>query len=232
MLKTMGYRQEKAAALPGFLARMLARVRGWTWLPPPPPPGRLLDVGCGSGAYGASLIRLGWRVDGVEPDAEAARRAQEAGLNVKVGGIMEVDLPPAHYNAATMWHVLEHLDEPVAALKRVRSALKPNGLLMVETPNWGGWTARLMGRYWYHLDLPRHRLHFTTHSLRLAVIEAGFRVERLEHIPNGVGPANSVAYRLKRGPNRSHLLLILGWVFGVFAAAFGQSDVIRVIARK
>ena len=112
---SMGYPQAGALPLPAFVTRSLAAVRGWSWQPPPPPSGRLLDVGCGSGAYGASLIRLGWEVYGIEPDAAAAERARRCGLCVVQAGVAACELPAASYDVVTLWHVLEHLDEPLAA---------------------------------------------------------------------------------------------------------------------
>jgi len=227
-----GYPQPEALPLPSFLARWLARVRGWTWMPPPPPPGRLLDVGCGSGAYGASLIRLGWRVDGVEPDAGAAARARMQGVRVQQTGVEEADLPEEAYDVITLWHALEHMDAPVAALRRLRRALREDGLLIVEVPNRAGWGARVLGEFWYHWDLPRHRVHFTPASLRLALEEAGFQVEGLDHIPNPHGLAGGLAYQFGRpGLARHPILLALGWLFGLAAAFVCRGEVIRARAR-
>lgn len=228
LLAAQGYSQPDALPLPRPLARALSRVRGWTWQPPPPPPGRLLDVGCGSGAYGASLIRLGWRVDGIEIDAGAATRASQAGLNVQTGAAETAALPAAAYDAITLWHTLEHLSEPLAALRRLRPALRPGGRLWVEVPNADGWAARATGAGWRHLDLPRHRFHFTPTSLRLILDLSGFDLLRLEHIPNPYGLAGAPA--CCQGQSRRRAALLLGWVLGLGAAVVGRADVIRVSA--
>ena len=228
-----GYPHPGALALPGLLARGLARVRAWTWMPPPPPPGRLLDVGCGSGAYGASLIRLGWEVDGIEPDARAAALARSHGVQVQQTRVEDAILKEAHYDAITLWHALEHLDAPLAALRKLHVALKPGGMLIVEVPNRSGLGARLWGEFWYHWDVPRHRVHFTPESLRLALEETGFRVARLAHVPNPHGLAGGLAYRFGRWRLARHpIILALGWVFGVLAALFRRGDVIRAVAEK
>jgi len=228
-----GYPQPDASPLPAFLARALARVRSWTWMPPPPPPGRLLDVGCGSGAYGASLIRLGWQVDGIEPDAGAAPLARQQGLTVQQTTAEEAVLPEATYDVITLWHSLEHLSTPVAALQKLRPSLRDHGLLWVEVPNRAGWGAKLTGEYWYHWDLPRHRLHFSPASLRLLLDRAGFRVDGVQHIPNPHGLAGALAYRFRRpGLARNRLILALAWLFGLTAALFRRGDVIRAVASK
>ena len=68
-----------------------------------------------------------------------------------------------------LWHVLEHMPDPAAALERVRSWLAPSGVLLVAVPNLDSLQARLAGPKWFHLDLPRHRTHFTARgALRAA----------------------------------------------------------------
>ncbi len=232
VLASLGYTQPNALPLPAFIVRFMTRMRGWTWLPPPAPPGKLLDVGCGSGAYGASLLRLGWNVDGIEMDRVAAERALRAGLQVQTCRIEEAELPPARYDVITFWHVLEHLEDPVEALRRVRVSLRQGGIVIIEVPNWSGIMARLTGSYWFHLDLPRHRLHFTPFSLGLALHQAGFYISHLQHIPNPHGLAGALSYRRgRRSGNASRPSLALGWATGMLTAALGRSDVIRVVAR-
>ncbi len=233
VLRGFGYTTADAWPLPGPLTRIAATVRGWTWQPPPPPPGRLLDVGCGSGAYGAGLLALGWQVDGIEPDPEAAAQARRAGLRIQNCPLEQATLPSAGYEVITLWHVLEHLDDPVAGLRHLYPALRPGGLLIVETPNLAALMARLTGPYWFHLDLPRHRFHFTPASLRLALEQAGFRVQRLLHIPNAHGLAGALAYRLRWPAVRWWPpVQMAGWAAGMVAVLLGRSDVIRAIATR
>lgn len=230
LLSAQGYARPDSLSLPPFLARGVARARGWTWQPPPPPPGRLLDVGCGSGAYGASLIRLGWQVDGIEPDAAAATRARQAGLSVQICAASAASLPAAAYDAVVLWHTLEHLEDPVHVLRRLHTTLRPGGLLLVEVPNAVGWVARISGGWWLHLDLPRHRFHYTPTSLRLALAMAGFDLTRLEHIPNPHGLVGALANRWGDGWRWSQASLLFGWLIGLVASFVGQADVIRAAA--
>lgn len=230
LLSAQGYPLDQALPLPRRLARGLAHARGWTWQPPPPPPGRLLDVGCGSGAYGASVLRLGWQVEGIEPDAGAAARARQAGLSVQTCAAGDALLPVSAYDAITLWHTLEHLDDPLAGLRRLQPALRPSGLLWVEVPNAAGWVARTTGAAWLHLDLPRHRFHFTPASLGLILTLAGFDLIRLDPIPNPHGLAGALAVRFGSRWRWSRAGLLLGWLAGLMAALTGQADVIRATA--
>jgi hypothetical protein len=81
----------------------------------------------------------------------------------------------------TFWHVLEHLDDPVDVLTRLRTYVKPGGVVLAAVPNFGSWQARLTGASWLHLDIPRHLYHFTQRSLAKTFEAAGFRVRGVSY---------------------------------------------------
>ena len=74
--------------------------------------------------------------------------------------------------------------------------LAPGGLVLVSVPNFGSWQRRLFGGAWYHLDLPRHRVHFATATLERALRAAGFDEVVLSHTSSAVGLPASVQYRV------------------------------------
>ncbi|MDP3619233.1 MAG: methyltransferase domain-containing protein [Ramlibacter sp.] len=97
---------------------------------------RVLDVGSGGGEFAYLLTRLGQQVVGVEPNigyAEYSRR--EYALDIRRGFIGDVALEGASLDLVTIWHVLEHTEDPGAVLLTLRRVLAPNGLLVVEVPN-------------------------------------------------------------------------------------------------
>lgn len=118
--------------------------------------GRLLDVGSGNGEFLWMMRELGWEVEGIEPDGRAAEGAVKSGLPVRHGGIEDISLTPDSYDAITLGHVIEHLLDPRAALKRCVSALRAGGILVSFSPNPAGWNARLFQRVWRGLEPPRH----------------------------------------------------------------------------
>jgi SAM-dependent methyltransferase len=75
-----------------------------------------------------------------------------------------------------MWDVLEHLPDPVAALRRIADLLRPGGRLVVNTPLEDGWDARWLGQRWPGWDAPRHLAVFSHRTLADALTRAGFRV--------------------------------------------------------
>lgn len=97
---------------------------------------RVLDVGSGGGEFAHLLATLGHRVQGVEPNrGYASYSATQYGLDVRQGFIGDVPLPEASFDLITIWHVLEHTEDPGAVLRQLRAALRPGGTLVVEVPN-------------------------------------------------------------------------------------------------
>lgn len=147
--------------------------------------GALLDVGCATGDFLASIRHFGdWRVWGVEPGLAAARLAHARGLDVVVARFEDLRLAPASLDAVTLWDVLEHLGEPVDALARIRAALRPEGLLFLNVPALDSLDARLFGPYWCGLDLPRHLTLFDRATLAQALERAGLIPVAMAH-PTG-----------------------------------------------
>jgi len=139
------------------------------------PPGKLLDIGAGRGRFVAHARAVGWDASGLEPSLRGVDGARALGIELRRGAIDDAEIAPGSLDAATLWHVLEHVDEPGRALERVAGWLRPGGALLVGVPNLASVQARAGGARWYHLDVPRHRTHFTVVGLH-----ALLRAHRLE----------------------------------------------------
>jgi len=137
--------------------------------------GRLLDIGCGNGAYLAIMKHLGWEVAGIEVDPEAARIASSNfDIHVHVGDIATVPFDAKSFDVITISHVIEDVPEPVKFLREARRLLKSGGKIVIVTPNLQSLGARLFGTDWYCLDPPRHLVLLTPRSLGLILEKAGF----------------------------------------------------------
>jgi len=158
------------------------------------PPGRGLDVGCGRGDLAARFVERGWRMTGVEPSPAACAAARTRGVDAREGTLDDVELEPAAYDLVVFQHSLEHTTEPERDLARVRAALAPGGVVVVTVPNFGSWQARRFRDRWFHLDLPRHRTHFTEAGLRRAIERARLRVAALETSTSTVGLPATLQY--------------------------------------
>jgi SAM-dependent methyltransferase len=142
---------------------------------PAKPGGRLLDVGCGSGAFLAQMAELGWRTQGIDPDPAAVAGAREAGLDVRQATLADLDSPEyaGSFDAITLSHVIEHLHDPGGDLRRIERLLRPGGLVWIATPNLEALGLRRFGADWLGLDPPRHLVLFTRASLERLVLDAG-----------------------------------------------------------
>ena len=174
----LGYTAWRAAGagpVTRLRARLLLRRLRWD-CPPWRGRGRYLDVGCGSGGVLGVAQALGWQVAGVEVDEAAAAKARRFSPRVHAGDLQAAPFAPGEFDLITAFHVLEHVPDPVGAVRRMLGWLAPDGLLVIEVPNAGGLGAQLFGRAWSGLELPRHLSHFTPATLGRAVEQAGGRV--------------------------------------------------------
>jgi 2-polyprenyl-3-methyl-5-hydroxy-6-metoxy-1,4-benzoquinol methylase len=147
-----------------------------------PPPGRLLDVGAYTGVFVEIAVRHGWDAWGLEPSHWAVGEARKHGLNMIEGTLDSIELPDASFDVVTLWDVIEHVTDPLAAIRRTHRLLKPGGLLAVHTMDIDSLFARLMGERWPWL-MEMHIYYFSRRTLTAMLHKAGFRVIRA--VPQG-----------------------------------------------
>ncbi len=190
------------AALPAlrmFDARRLALLRRLAV-----PPARVLDAGAGQGRFVAAARAAGYDAFGIEPARRGLERAHALGAPVQGVTIEEADIPPASLDAVTLWHVLEHVDDPRGVLERIAAWLRPGGGLLVGVPNLASVQARLGGERWFHLDVPRHRTHFTPAGLTGLLERSGLAPVAVHHLlleHNPYGMWQTAVNRATREPS-------------------------------
>ena len=162
--------------------------------------GALLDVGCGRGDLASSFARAGWSSAGLDISPAAVAAALAAGVDARVGTIETAPWPDGSFDLIVMNHSLEHMPDPVGAMRRAHRLLRKGGALVAGVPNWGSWQRRLFGTYWTPLDVPRHLTHFSPRALHLAANQTGFVRGRTRNYPTGVGLPGSVWFSLSRKP--------------------------------
>jgi SAM-dependent methyltransferase len=136
--------------------------------------GALLDVGCGRGDLAARFAAEGWSAYGLDISADAVEAARAAGVQAVEGTLTTAPWPDESFDLIVMNHSLEHMADPMDALRRARRLLRRDGALIVAVPKWTSWQRRLFGTYWLHLDVPRHLTHFSPQALHAAARQAGF----------------------------------------------------------
>jgi SAM-dependent methyltransferase len=164
--------------------------------------GRLLDVGCGHGLLLDEARRRGFDVVGLELSRTAARHARETlGLDVREVPLEEFGAWDG-FDVVVLADVLEHLDDPVAAVERCARLLRPDGALCVVTPDPSSLTARVAGRRWWGY-VPAHACLLPRATLRELLGEQGLVVSADEPLVRSFSArrwASGLAERL--GPAR------------------------------
>lgn len=162
--------------------------------------GRLLEVGCGSGALLERFSDQGWTAVGIEPSVAASSAARERGLNVLTGiDEMVDDFEAESFDLIHAFMVIEHTPDPVRSLRRLRRVARDDSRLRVSVPNFGHRSRRRFGDCWYALQLPRHYQHFTPESMRSAMEQAGWRIERIWFQPTNADVWGSISIQRDAG---------------------------------
>jgi 2-polyprenyl-3-methyl-5-hydroxy-6-metoxy-1,4-benzoquinol methylase len=170
------YARESALYLKTFEKRM-GLVGKWV-----PQRARVLDVGCAAGYFLRVMQRHGHDVHGVEMSAAIAVEAQKALGNDRVWiGMLDDAIAARGWNdhsfdLVTMWDVVEHIPEPQPVLRRLRTLVKPDGRLILETQNVASRWARLLKHRWHHYKHDEHLYHFDPVTIRRLLADCGFEV--------------------------------------------------------
>jgi SAM-dependent methyltransferase len=145
--------------------------------------GSVIDIGCGPGVLINQMRARGWKVRGTERSTSAAQQARDVfHLDVSAVDVGELVAAGTTYDAVVLWHVAEHLRAPQATLRRIASLLRPGGVLLVAVPNFASPEARFGRAGWFHLDVPRHLVHFTPSTLTAMLVGERFRPVKVSHL--------------------------------------------------
>jgi 2-polyprenyl-3-methyl-5-hydroxy-6-metoxy-1,4-benzoquinol methylase len=146
------------------------------------PGGALLDIGCGSGLLELSIDRTRWHVTGIEmSEYIAAVGRDQLGTNVIAATFEEVELPAQHYDVIVLKYVLDHMEDPFAALSKARELIKSDGLLVIaDLINIESFAARFF-REGFRLIHPMHFTYFSPQTVSYHLQRAGFSVTEIEY---------------------------------------------------
>ena len=123
----------------------------------------LLDVGTGTGDWPVYLQERGHKVHGLETSSAARKMAMAKGIEVYSSW---EELKNKSFQVITMWHVLEHLEDPSESLRQLSDCLEPGGVLLIAVPNFRSYDAKKFGAYWAAYDVPRHLWHFSSKTIQ------------------------------------------------------------------
>ena len=140
-----------------------------------PGKGKILDLGCSFGFFLDVARGRGWNAVGVEVGEYAAKFARDKlDLDVHTGDLMDVDLPADHFEAVTLWNVLEHLDDPVAQLMRINGLMKTGGVFVLTTGDIDSYIRKVEGLRWRALIPPIHVANYSVAAVTRLLELTGF----------------------------------------------------------
>lgn len=173
-------------------------------------PGKVLDVGCGTGWFLAEMRKAGWVIQGVEMSTEAARVGSANGVPIVAGSLLDANLESAQFDYVRSNHSFEHMSEPLKQLSEMRRLLKEDGKLFIGVPNADSLQARMFGRYWWYLGVPVHTFTYSPNNLKMLLQRAGFKIEKITYNGDYSGVLGSLQIWANRNNGRrSHE----GWLF-------------------
>jgi 2-polyprenyl-3-methyl-5-hydroxy-6-metoxy-1,4-benzoquinol methylase len=170
---------DKVATKPGFRDWVYRVLRLDGHQMPTLATGNMLEVGCSAGNYMQFIRGQGWNVDGIEFSEKAADIARSKGFDVQSVSLENAKSPSHPYDVITAWMVLEHLHEPISALRKLREWIVPEGYLVLSTPDANSLSRYVFEAGSYDLHLPNHLHHFTARTLSAALEKTGWKVERI-----------------------------------------------------
>lgn len=160
----------------------------------------ILDIGCGGGLFLRLMRERGYRVVGLDYSREAAGVAWHTNRVPALGGdVTRPPFAPESFSLITMFHVLEHVSDPVRYVEAVRDLLVPGGRFVLQVPNAASWQFLFFGDRWNGVDIPRHLIHFRHEDLAELLRFCGFELVRTKYFSlrdNPAGLATTLALGL------------------------------------
>lgn len=135
---------------------------------------RLLDIGAHTGIFVREAIQVGFNAEGVELNSSAVRWAKDQNIPITQSDIFNFN-PNHSFDVVSIFHVLEHLDDPVRALKKIRDMIVPDGYLAIEVPNSDSYLAKKEGLSWKFIAL-EHLHYFSEKTLTRLLEDNGFKI--------------------------------------------------------
>lgn len=198
------------------------------------PTGKILDVGC-SGGYFLDCMQ-GWECYGIERVSLYAEKAKaKYGNNIHQGTLEDYECASGYFDVITLQNVLDHMPDPLQALNRCNSLLKPNGLIVVKVHDFSCLFARLMGLNFYAFYPLQHLVYFNKENLTKALLLCGFEVGEYTYLVELLF-LKTIPYRFARGTQGTFSYRIFKWLnhstLGNIKIRKNLHDIITVFARK
>lgn len=195
--------------------------------------GKILDYGCAVGLFVKVAQDAGWNATGYERSEWASSYGRNTfGVDIVCGSGRLEDFPENHFDAITMWDVLEHLEHPSEVLGMISRWIRSGGTLVLNTVNSSSLGAKIAGPDWRHLLPPHHLQYFSRRSITQLLANAGFNVISFESQGVMLGASTSYAHSSSNGFRRSIENVATHWRSRKFANMFNLLDEFEILAVK
>lgn len=139
--------------------------------------GSILDIGCGEGSFLEEMEKRGFECYGLETSKAGITASRKKGIVV----YEDIQKIKRKFDVITLWHVFEHITNPLFYLKTIRKLLNKNGQLIIAVPNFDSWQSKIGRNVWFYLVLPRHVFQYTHETIKYLLSKGRFKVIKVQH---------------------------------------------------
>lgn len=186
---------------------------------------RLLDIGCGQAHFAALIKEEGWDVRAIDPSAISKKACRKK----KIKMIRFDQISKFNPFVITMWHLIEHFEDPLAYLRNLNKQVETGTWLFMETPNKDSHDARKNFKKWWY-NQKEHLFYFNPRIMKSTLEKAGFDVISIKPIGGfGVNRVKKITPILDK---YYRLFKPLKGIYYAISHSFNLSDCIRIVAKK
>ena len=187
----------------------------------------LLDVGAGTGDLLIEAKKNGFEIFGVEPNKSARQKANEKGI------VLHEEYPTDRkFQIISLWHVLEHLNNPDEEIAKLKSLLKDEGTLFIAVPNYNSYDANFYKEYWAAYDVPRHLWHFSRTAMKMLCEKHGLSILDVKPMAFDSFYVSLLSEKYKSGSSNFFKAMKVGFVSNQKAKRTGEYSSLLYIIKK
>lgn len=214
--------------------------------------GNLLDIGYGRPIDLEIFKETELKPTGTQISETSYKAAKKKNLDVVYGDLLDLKFKKK-FSIITFWHVLEHVKDPDAYIKKCYFLLNKQGKIIIEVPNIGSWIARKTKYRWFALDLENHLYQFSKKSLIKLLEKNGFCIKKISYFSPEISPFSELQTFLnllfkkqnlffkimKREEKKKIFYCLLGiflyplaFISSLVLALLKEGDIIKIYAKK
>lgn len=138
----------------------------------------IIDFGCGNGEFLKYMKKNNYKIQGYEPN-KIGQYISKKKLSIEIIKNNIEKLKKS--NIITLWHVLEHLENPLSILKNLEKKLNKHGIIIIASPNYKSFDAKYYKKFWAGYDVPRHIYHYSKEGF-INYYSKYFKIIGIEHL--------------------------------------------------